>query len=78
MGEKTWKKWETKLKEYYIFDASISVSIFLNIIYRKLLNFDMDQRAASVSFSFILAVFPGVLFLFTLIPYIPIDDLDQH
>ncbi len=39
--------------------------------------FDIDQRAAAVSYSFLLAVFPGVIFLFTLIPYIPIQHLDQ-
>ena len=33
----------------------------------------VTSRAASISFSFFLALFPGVIFLFTLIPFIPID-----
>ncbi len=33
----------------------------------------LANRAASVSFSFFIAIFPGIIFLFTLIPLIPID-----
>ena len=49
----------------------------LKILWKKIITFDIDQRAASVSYSFLLAVFPGVIFLFTLIPYIPILNLDR-
>lgn len=48
----------------------------LKILWKKIITFDIDQRAASVSYSFLLAVFPGVIFLFTLIPFVPIDNLD--
>lgn len=48
----------------------------LRILWKKIITFDIDQRAASVSYSFLLAVFPGVIFLFTLIPFVPIDNLD--
>jgi len=37
----------------------------------------VTSRAASISFSFFLALFPGVIFVFTLIPFIPIDGF-QH
>lgn len=37
----------------------------------------LTMRAASMSFSFFLAFFPGILFFFTLIPYIPIEDFHQ-
>lgn len=33
------------------------------------------SRANSLSFTFTLAIFPGILFLFTLIPYIPVEGL---
>jgi membrane protein len=65
-----------RLKDVYIFNTTVSLYIFLSIIYKKIINFDLDQRAAAVSFSFMLAVFPGTIFLFTLIPYIPIDNLE--
>lgn len=34
----------------------------------------LTQRAAAISFNFFLALFPAVLFFFTLIPYIPIEN----
>jgi membrane protein len=70
-------KWVSeKLKNVYIFNTTVSLYLFLIILYKKIINFDLDQRAAAVSFSFMLAVFPGTIFLFTLIPYIPIHNLE--
>ncbi|MBK6978433.1 MAG: YihY/virulence factor BrkB family protein [Cytophagaceae bacterium] len=69
-------KLKDKLQNIYILNTTISLYIFLAILYKKIINFDIDQRAAAVSFSFMLAIFPGTLFLFTLIPYIPIQQLD--
>jgi membrane protein len=34
----------------------------------------ITTRASAIAFNFILAVFPAIIFLFTLIPYIPIDN----
>ncbi len=44
----------------------------------KLIAYDIDQRATSVAYGFTLALFPLILFFFTLIPYVPIPDLDQQ
>ncbi len=43
---------------------------FINGLFRGALS----VRAAAVAFSFFLAIFPFILFLFTLIPYIPIEN----
>jgi membrane protein len=61
----------------YVLGSSVSVYIFWKIVYKKIINFDLDQRAAAVSYSFMLAVFPATIFLFTLIPYIPVKDLEM-
>jgi membrane protein len=37
----------------------------------------ITSRAAAVSFSFFLAIFPSLIFLFTIIPFIPIADFQQ-
>jgi membrane protein len=37
----------------------------------------VTTRAAAVAFNFFLAIFPFVLFLFTLIPYIPIENFQE-
>lgn len=37
----------------------------------------LSNRAAAVSFRFFMALFPGLIFLITLIPYIPIPDFSN-
>lgn len=51
------------------------VSLFF---FRGIIEGRVPNRAASVAFSFFLALFPGLLFLFSLIPYFPIEDLEQE
>jgi membrane protein len=48
----------------------------LLFFFREISKPDLTMRASAITFSFFLALFPGTLFLFTLIPYIPIDNLD--
>jgi len=38
----------------------------------------ITTRASAIAFNFILAVFPTIIFLFTLIPYIPIDNFQEE
>jgi membrane protein len=38
----------------------------------------ITTRASAIAFNFILAVFPTIIFLFTLIPYIPIDNFQEQ
>jgi membrane protein len=40
-------------------------------------NDDLSIRASSISFYFILALFPSIIFFFSLIPYVPIPHLDM-
>lgn len=48
----------------------------LVFFFKEIIKPDLTMRASAITFSFFLALFPGTLFLFTLIPYIPIADLD--
>jgi len=48
----------------------------LVFFFREITKPDLTMRASAITFSFFLALFPGTLFLFTLIPYIPIANLD--
>ncbi len=70
------EKLREKLDNIYPPGSDISLFRFFQILWSNIVRFDLDQRATSVAFSFLLAVFPGILFLFTLIPYIPIDNLE--
>ncbi len=64
------------LQKIYLWNTTVSLYLVLKILWKQIVTFDIDQRAASVSYSFLLAVFPGVIFLFTLIPYVPVEHLD--
>ena len=47
---------------------------FVHEIRRDLL----PVRAAAISFNFLIAIFPSIIFLFTLIPYIPVENLNVY
>lgn len=44
--------------------------------FRGLFKGQIQTRASAMSFSFFLAVFPTIIFLFTVIPYIPVDNFE--
>jgi membrane protein len=45
---------------------------------RSLYDEDLMLRASSLAFSFFLALFPAIIFFFTLIAYIPIDNFQNY
>jgi len=52
---------------------TVMVFFFQEIARESILN-----KASSLAYNFILAVFPGIIFLFTLIPYIPVDNFQEQ
>lgn len=46
--------------------------------FRSLFDEDLTLRASSIAFNFFIAIFPLIIFLFTLIPYIPVTDLQDY
>jgi membrane protein len=46
--------------------------------WRSIVNGSITTRASAIAFSFFMAFFPAVLFLFTLIPYIPIENFQAE
>ena len=66
------------LQQTVFFKGTVSLyDILLNVVHSNR-KYDIGQRASSVAFSFTLASFPAIIFLFTLIPYIPIEHLDDE
>jgi len=53
---------------------STLLQILKELWYRVLAN-DILERSYAVAFNFTLAIFPATIFIFTLIPYIPISEL---
>jgi membrane protein len=46
--------------------------------WRSIVDGSITTRASAIAFSFFIAFFPGVLFIFTLIPYIPIENFQNE
>lgn len=46
--------------------------------WRSIIDGALTTRASAISFSFFMALFPAIIFLFTLIPYIPIDNFQNE
>ncbi|MDF7817697.1 YihY/virulence factor BrkB family protein [Runella sp. MFBS21] len=63
------------LHQKRFFSETVSLADIGTILLEKILLYDIDQRATAVAYNFTLAVFPAILFLFTLIPYFPIPDM---
>lgn len=51
----------------------VSVIFFHGIVEGRI-----SDRAASIAFSFFLALFPGIIFLFNLIPYFPVQGIEDE
>lgn len=66
------------LQTTHLRNTTATIYHVLKILIHKLLQFDIDVRAAAVAYNFTLAVFPTLIFLFSLIPYIPVDNLDER
>lgn len=67
------KSWQNIL----LLDSVAIIYKVLKVLINKLIQFDIDVRAAAVAFNFTLAVFPSIIFMFSLIPYIPLEHLDD-
>lgn len=57
-----------RLPLYYV------VSFFL----RDMQKGSITMRASSLAFNYLMAIFPAIIFLFTLIPYIPIENFQDE
>jgi membrane protein len=56
----------------------IPLSEVIRFFVKGLMNASLTMRASALSFRFFMAIFPSILFLFTLIPYVPIDNFQQE
>lgn len=46
--------------------------------WRSIVDGSITTRASAIAFSFFIAFFPGIIFLFTLIPYIPVPNFQNE
>lgn len=81
------KQWIRKQTDKWIRKARlISLPFFDNVplydvaafFWKGIVNGDLANRASAIAFNFILAIFPAIIFIFTLIPYIPIHNFQKE
>ena len=56
----------------------LSFYVVSKFFFQGIRNGALNMRASSLAFNFFLALFPSIIFLFTLIPYIPIDNFQDQ
>lgn len=64
-------------KQVHVGTKGITLYMILYNFFKQLFEDDVDSKASGVAFKFTMAIFPAILFLFTLIPYIPVADLQS-
>ena len=60
------------------FFEGLSIYDIIVFFWRGIIEGAVSSRAAAISFSFFLGLFPGVIFLFTLIPFIPMQGFQEQ
>lgn len=60
-----------------LFDGVPLYDVLL-FFWRSIVDGSITTRASAVAFSFFIALFPGIIFIFTLIPYIPINNFQNE
>ncbi|MEA5141579.1 YihY/virulence factor BrkB family protein [Arcicella rigui] len=73
---KQFARFRLLLRRFHLENVADTIYQILEVLIGKILQFDIDVRAAAVAYNFTLAIFPTIIFLFSLIPYIPVEHLD--
>lgn len=61
----------------FIGKTGVNLQELFTLLPRKIKSDNIGDKARSVAYNFILAIFPAIIFLFTLIPYIPVENLKE-
>jgi len=67
-----------KLKNKRLKSADASWYDVLALLWHKVSDYDFREKASTIAFNFTLATFPALIFLFTLLPYMPIDNAAEQ
>src|SRR6185437_9127487 len=49
-----------------------------SFFFAEIKQYSLINKSSSLAYSFLLAIFPGIIFLFTLIPYVPLTDFQDR
>ncbi len=62
-----------RLRERKMHRNSVPILKVIQVLYQKLSETNVHQQASSVAFSFMLSLFPAILFLFSVIPFVALN-----
>jgi len=75
---KFFKVYTDFLKRIHFTRNKVNLYLFLLILQKKTLRDNLSERGRSMAFSFLMSMFPAIIFTFTLIPYIPVEGLNSE
>lgn len=75
-NRRSYRKFILFLKKLSFNNGQATLYDVVDVLIRELKLDSITKRASYMAFNFTLSMFPTVIFLFTLIPYIPIPDLN--
>ncbi len=62
----------------FSFLSGKTIAEVLSFFLKSLTDGNITTRSAAIAYNLFLSIFPGLIFLFTLIPYLPIPDLENQ
>lgn len=57
--------------------SGVSLYDFAHILFNELRRSRLNERSGAVTYSFVMALPPTILFFFSLVPYVPLGDLES-
>ena len=75
-NRRSYRKFILFLRKYHINKGQTNLYEVADVLIHELKLDSLTKRASYMAFNFTLSLFPTIIFLFTLIPYIPIPDLN--
>jgi membrane protein len=76
-GTRIYRALHRGVQTTYITEHQISLHRVAKIFITQVNKDHLTERASSMAFNFTLSIFPSIIFLFTLIPYIPVPNLTE-
>ncbi|MGF1636880.1 MAG: YihY/virulence factor BrkB family protein [Cyclobacteriaceae bacterium] len=78
LNPNTYRTIISRLDRIFIGRHEVSFYLFLKIFLKNFVRNEILTRAGDVAFNLTLSVFPAIIFIIALIPYIPIPDLYDY
>jgi membrane protein len=70
-----YRKISGRIKKTYITSQKIPLHTIAEIFFSEIRKIHILEKASAMAFSFVLSIFPAIVFIFTLVPYMPVNDM---